>query len=188
MKFLHCSSCVKWIHAFQYCLISYFRCILYCFLQAFSGKVSTRVFQHILCIRTHICTETRMGNPSMSLIRFVQGWKLSLCTMPWCCEANKKKKSSIFFLGAIWTWLGHTPAVLFRRKINFIEPKRTQALDVQSVAIHSYDLLVAAVTAKWKHYLSYTEWCGRLCGLVVRVLGYRSGGPGSIPGTTRKKR
>jgi hypothetical protein len=27
----------------------------------------------------------------------------------------------------------------------------------------------------------------RLCGLVVRVLGYRSGGPGSIPGTTKKK-
>jgi hypothetical protein len=27
----------------------------------------------------------------------------------------------------------------------------------------------------------------RLCGLVVGVLGYRSGGPGSIPGTTRKK-
>jgi hypothetical protein len=25
----------------------------------------------------------------------------------------------------------------------------------------------------------------RLCGQVVRVLGYRSGGPGSIPGTTR---
>jgi hypothetical protein len=28
----------------------------------------------------------------------------------------------------------------------------------------------------------------RLCGLVVRVLGYRSGGPGSIPGTTRKNK
>jgi hypothetical protein len=27
----------------------------------------------------------------------------------------------------------------------------------------------------------------RLCGLVVRVLDYRSGGPSSIPGTTRKK-
>jgi hypothetical protein len=27
----------------------------------------------------------------------------------------------------------------------------------------------------------------RLCGLVVRVLGYRSGGPVSIPSTTRKK-
>jgi hypothetical protein len=28
----------------------------------------------------------------------------------------------------------------------------------------------------------------RLCGLVVRVLGYRSGVPGSISGTTRKKK
>jgi hypothetical protein len=28
----------------------------------------------------------------------------------------------------------------------------------------------------------------RLCGLAVRVLGYRSGGSGSIPGTTRKKK
>jgi hypothetical protein len=27
----------------------------------------------------------------------------------------------------------------------------------------------------------------RLCGLVVRVPGYRSGGPGSVPGTTGKK-
>jgi hypothetical protein len=27
----------------------------------------------------------------------------------------------------------------------------------------------------------------RLCGLAVRVLGYRFQGPGSIPGTTRKK-
>jgi hypothetical protein len=27
-----------------------------------------------------------------------------------------------------------------------------------------------------------------LCGLVVRVPGYRSGGPGLIPGTTRKKK
>jgi hypothetical protein len=31
------------------------------------------------------------------------------------------------------------------------------------------------------------DWRDRLCGLVVRVLGYRSGGPGSIPGTTKKK-
>jgi hypothetical protein len=27
----------------------------------------------------------------------------------------------------------------------------------------------------------------RLCGLVVRILGYKSGGPGSILGTARKK-
>jgi hypothetical protein len=40
------------------------------------------------------------------------------------------------------------------------------------------------ITFKGRIYLSYD----RLCGLVVRVLGYRSGGPGSIPGTTRKKK
>jgi hypothetical protein len=28
----------------------------------------------------------------------------------------------------------------------------------------------------------------RLCGLVVRILGYRSGGLGSIPATTRTKK
>jgi hypothetical protein len=39
-------------------------------------------------------------------------------------------------------------------------------------------------------YSIYVVLCAvldRLCGLVVRVLGYRSGSPGSIPGTTRKK-
>jgi hypothetical protein len=35
------------------------------------------------------------------------------------------------------------------------------------------------------HYILSID---RLCGLVVRVLGCRSGGPGSIPGTTRKKK
>jgi hypothetical protein len=36
-------------------------------------------------------------------------------------------------------------------------------------------------------YKSVDLYSDRLCGLVVRVLGYRSGGPGSIPGTTKKK-
>jgi hypothetical protein len=30
-------------------------------------------------------------------------------------------------------------------------------------------------------------WKDSISGLVVKVIGYRSGGPGSIPGTTRKK-
>jgi hypothetical protein len=37
-------------------------------------------------------------------------------------------------------------------------------------------------------YIIIDEIMDRLCGLVVRVLGYRSGGPGSIPGTTRRKK
>jgi hypothetical protein len=35
--------------------------------------------------------------------------------------------------------------------------------------------------------IEYFQNNDRLCGLVVRVLGYRSGGPGSIPSTIRKK-
>jgi hypothetical protein len=38
------------------------------------------------------------------------------------------------------------------------------------------------------NYLKYSTGYDRLCDLVVRVLGYRSGGPGLIPGTTRKKK
>jgi hypothetical protein len=35
--------------------------------------------------------------------------------------------------------------------------------------------------------MSYPYVTDRLCGLMARVLGYRFGGPGPIPGTTRKK-
>jgi hypothetical protein len=39
-------------------------------------------------------------------------------------------------------------------------------------------------TIKFKYKFTFD----RLCGLVVKVLGYRSGGPGSITGTTKKKK
>jgi hypothetical protein len=39
----------------------------------------------------------------------------------------------------------------------------------------------------WRELLYNILTEDRICGLVVRVLGYRFGGPGSIPGTTRKK-
>jgi hypothetical protein len=38
-----------------------------------------------------------------------------------------------------------------------------------------------------KNLIFVTVYIDRPCGLVVRVLGYRSEGLGSIPGTTRKK-
>jgi hypothetical protein len=39
-----------------------------------------------------------------------------------------------------------------------------------------------------RNFASFLKFWDRLCGLVIRVLGYRSGGSGSIPGTTRKKK
>jgi hypothetical protein len=41
------------------------------------------------------------------------------------------------------------------------------------------------IPSYFKHH--YRKYFDRLSGLVVTVLGYRSGGTGSIPGTTRKK-
>jgi hypothetical protein len=45
-----------------------------------------------------------------------------------------------------------------------------------------------AFRMEWLYVREYSFLGDRLCGLVIRVLGYRSGGPGSIPGTTKEKR
>jgi hypothetical protein len=47
--------------------------------------------------------------------------------------------------------------------------------------------LVFPQSACYTEISNLTSVYDRLCGLVVRVLGYRSGGPGSILSTTRKK-
>jgi hypothetical protein len=47
-------------------------------------------------------------------------------------------------------------------------------------------LLSCTHEAEWTPFQTHYIFFDRLCGLVVRVLGYRSGGPGSIPGTTKK--
>jgi hypothetical protein len=53
-----------------------------------------------------------------------------------------------------------------------------------------YVFMAQGLNSKHKDNFTFTLqfYCDRLGGLVVRVLGYRSGGPGSIPGTTRKKK
>jgi hypothetical protein len=50
-----------------------------------------------------------------------------------------------------------------------------------SIVIGLYDL-------KMGIYKMLSYLIDRLCGVVVSVLGYRSGGPGSVPGTTSKKK
>jgi hypothetical protein len=53
-----------------------------------------------------------------------------------------------------------------------------------SFIVHRFSYAPPAAGTRQRHRLLATQ--DRLCGLVVRVLGYRSGGPGSIPGTTKK--
>jgi hypothetical protein len=59
--------------------------------------------------------------------------------------------------------------IIFNRKI-------TWRLDIKTIETKAFRIK------------TYSLFKDRLCGLVVRVLGCRSGGPGSIPGTTKKKR
>jgi hypothetical protein len=66
----------------------------------------------------------------------------------------------------------------------------SEAINVQFAFVNVYK-------TKWRHlpeqntlqrqaiFMAIATIFGHLCGLVVRVPGYRFGGPGSIPGTTR---
>jgi hypothetical protein len=47
--------------------------------------------------------------------------------------------------------------------------------------------MLMATSTYGQHLVLECFLTDHLCGLVVRVLGYRYGGPGLIPGTTRKK-
>jgi hypothetical protein len=72
----------------------------------------------------------------------------------------------------------------FQVRVTAIEPLTSHSAYSQHEAPLSSR---TAVLNPRRHFSSDLYLQDRLCGLVVRVLGYRSGGPGSIPGTTRKK-
>jgi hypothetical protein len=63
------------------------------------------------------------------------------------------------------------------RSVDIVRPRTKTTL---LLLVFFINIIIAIITA-------YSIYKDRLCGLVVRVLGYRSGGPGSIPGTTWKK-
>jgi hypothetical protein len=52
----------------------------------------------------------------------------------------------------------------------------------RSVSPVTRQIGIQRLTVHWEQHED------RLCGLVVSVLGYKSGGPGSIPGNTRTKK
>jgi hypothetical protein len=66
------------------------------------------------------------------------------------------------------------------KQIHKIRWQRPQSCVVLASSLLDYRFL--------SHLILVATSVDLLCGLVVRVLGYISGGPGSIPGTTRKKK
>jgi hypothetical protein len=67
-----------------------------------------------------------------------------------------------------------------------MEPERKKGAGYQ---LHILERTSILYYRAMKHYtfMQLKVQFDRLCGLVVRVPGYRSGGAGSISGTTRKK-
>jgi hypothetical protein len=63
----------------------------------------------------------------------------------------------------------------------------TRRVDSKNNKEHAWDHAMNLYPIWIAINLGMEKFQDRLCGLVVRVLGYRSGGPGSIPGTNRKK-
>jgi hypothetical protein len=72
------------------------------------------------------------------------------------------------------------------RAVFALPPGRFQVLIYVRGWVNSRAIMGLEALGKLK-FKTVKEVQDRLCGLVDRVLGYRSGGPGSIPGTTRKK-
>jgi hypothetical protein len=80
--------------------------------------------------------------------------------------------------------------VIFRREYSFL--KRSLRLRLRFRTLRQAVTHLNALSRKYCHYRRSFDTLvfpvDRLCGVVVRVLGYRSRGPGSIPGSTRKKK
>jgi hypothetical protein len=91
-------------------------------------------------------------------------------------------------------WTGHHPNVTIRpirsfpRLLAFLWTSLRKFFSLKLVLPH---FAINRVFQKYKINFSYFVYVYvkmTASGLVVTVLGYRSGGPGSIPGTTRKKK
>jgi hypothetical protein len=100
---------------------------------------------------------------SGQLVDYIRNWRVE--PLPYTASVHSA------FLYEHWP-LRHTPILL-----------------LFAIFLHLFTSLQLLAISVWSsHVFSICSYFwDRLCGLVVRVLGYRSGGPGSIPGTTRKK-
>jgi hypothetical protein len=100
---------------------------------------------------------------------------------------NVPRGSSTYSLPrAVTCFRATSDAVEHKMILHLPEIEMTPRLSPQF--IQYTDLPIYSSKIQFNILFQLVPICDRLCGLVVRVLGYRSGGPGSIPGTTRKKK
>jgi hypothetical protein len=112
---------------------------------------------------------------------------LALCT-GWIVQLKNRLPSrgrTLFILQLVdYSLLGSHLAL---QLLVFLKKKNERGTFIKSTSYIAHIILLPLHGQKFI-CLSVQWECDRLCDLVVRVLGYRSGGLGSVPGTTRKKK
>jgi hypothetical protein len=149
-----------------------------CHVRSPSANHSTETFEKaVKSTRDHSVCPTEWG--ALQQACHVLRMRCRMRRMGWL--ARETLAISFLFL-LRWAGLWLSPCYL---NFGFLWCDRLCGL-VARVPGYTTEMYCASLRYKLNLYMLVEE-SDRLCGLVVRVLGYRSGGPGSIPGTTRKK-
>jgi hypothetical protein len=148
------------------------------------------------CVCVHIHTHSCVSSRTNELTR-AQGTIQSSAQFLKVFVADTRTKCStdatISLNSVLWTWYFTAPCIklwwtrtrcLWNGSVRYCA--RASQNWMCTTSIRRYVSLLCSFVKYCIFKLIVSE-CDRLCSLVVRVLGYRSGGPGSIPGTTRKK-
>jgi hypothetical protein len=107
---------------------------------------------------------------------------ITFIPVPWFSMEEKHKLLSSFMSINLLIWIH------IRTQLNSDSYKYHENFLVMIKTCYKHSNKQMLMQLYWFTYFEIVVLIAdRLCGLVVRVLGYRSGGPGSIPGTTRKK-
>jgi hypothetical protein len=120
----------------------------------------------------------QVGSPLCDFISDHWTW-----TLPYClpgCVPRRNTQQLRFNFATYFCCVSETQLSWFCSQVSV--PKRGPRVK----RIGAGYLKVMILLEVW-YYIIRIWLTDRLCGLVVRVLGYRSGGPGSILSTTRKK-
>jgi hypothetical protein len=96
-----------------------------------------------------------------------------------CPFTSLPKENSVYL--EIWRWSRHVPSKFLYKLVS------RHYMTSQKTTVRNCSSVFCCCPSPTKTFVGQYENIDRPCGLVVRVLGYRSGGPGSIPGTTNKK-
>jgi hypothetical protein len=148
-----------------------------------------------VCSKMCSSTPRGTGNPSEDRCLTVRLLLFDLSPLPFTYRRKRIRfpKLCVFWYFEFWTNLVILSVIQHRQ--NPLDSSLTKSFLNTKHGCYLLDRKFRFNSIRGPLYLTvslnvlvYASDYDRLCGLVVRVLGYRFGGPGSIPGTTSKKK